>query len=151
MTALHDALSSVGGNHLVLLAGDTSDLPMLRRLVDSLPGHTPGQVFIEAPDVGAIDLFPAPRGLGVTWLLQDPPDAPDACRCCAEHGSALVRAVRAWLSEMLPADPVEPPCRCVLWVGAMGSSHTLRLFQDLSGPSHGAIHWIHEEALDAGH
>jgi NADPH-dependent ferric siderophore reductase len=80
----------------ILLAGDETAVPAICAILESLPPKTKGQVFLEVP-TGA-DILPVrtPGGVTVCWLARD--IRPDMSR-----GAILNRAVRAWVSEMMPA------------------------------------------------
>ncbi|UJP09318.1 siderophore-interacting protein [Microbacterium sp. KUDC0406] len=70
----------------VLIAGDETAAPAICAIVQSLPAHVRGEVFVEVPT--AADALPldAPDAVRVNWLGRDG----------APHGERLTAAVRAW-------------------------------------------------------
>ena len=84
----------------ILLAGDETAAPAICSIVEGLPADARGQVFIEVESEADILPLRSPGRITVSWLPRDR-------RSRAEHGAALSRAVRAWISEMIaPADDV---------------------------------------------
>ena len=83
----------------ILLAGDETAAPAICGILESLPRKSRGQVFIEVPTASDILPVAAPGGVSVCWLARD--ERPTLAR-----GEALDRAVRAWISEMVPTSPV---------------------------------------------
>jgi len=86
----------------ILLAGDETAAPAICGILESLPKKSRGQVFIEVPTTADILPVTAPGGVTVCWLARDQ-------RPGLERGEALDRAVRAWVSEMIPAGAAEMP------------------------------------------
>jgi NADPH-dependent ferric siderophore reductase len=84
----------------VLLAGDETAAPAICSILESLPRKTRGQVFIEVPTTADILPVAGPGGVTVCWLARD-------ARPGLERGATLDRAVRAWVSEMMPTGRVE--------------------------------------------
>jgi NADPH-dependent ferric siderophore reductase len=80
----------------ILLAGDETAVPAICAILESLPKKTKGQVFLEVPTEADILPVSTPGGVTVCWLARDV--RPDMAR-----GAILNRAVRAWVSEMMPA------------------------------------------------
>ncbi|MFP7760853.1 siderophore-interacting protein [Marisediminicola sp. LYQ134] len=77
----------------VLLAGDETAAPAICRILETLPRDTRGQVFIEVASEKDVLPVAAPGRMTVTWLARDTRGT--------EHGVALNRAVRTWVSEMI--------------------------------------------------
>lgn len=85
----------------VLLAGDESAAPAICSILESLPPKARGRAFIEVPSEADVQPVAAPGGVTVTWLARE-------TRPELEHGVALDRAVRAYVSEMIvAADPAD--------------------------------------------
>lgn len=80
----------------ILLAGDETAVPAICAILESLPKKAKGQVFLEVPTQADILPVNSPGGVTVCWLARD-------IRPTMERGSVLDRAVRAWVSEMMPA------------------------------------------------
>jgi NADPH-dependent ferric siderophore reductase len=80
----------------ILLAGDETAVPAICAILESLPKKAKGQVFLEVPTEADILPVATPGGVTVCWLARDV--RPDMAR-----GAILNRAVRAWVSEMMPA------------------------------------------------
>jgi NADPH-dependent ferric siderophore reductase len=79
----------------ILLAGDETAAPAICSIVEALPAKSRGQVFIEVPSAADILPVATPGGVTICWLARD--ERPSLLR-----GEALDRAVRAWVSEMMP-------------------------------------------------
>ena len=114
----------------LLLAGDVHDAPRLLELVDLLPVHAHGQMFVEVGTTGGQHhADPAdwvlPPGVGL-HVLRRAPGAPRPRR-----GQLLAAAVSAWAAEWLPDDV----CGCAgtfgLWVGCAASPDVENLCRDL--------------------
>jgi NADPH-dependent ferric siderophore reductase len=84
----------------ILLAGDETAAPAICRILESLPKKARGQVFIEVPTTADILPVAGPGGVTVCWLARD-------ARPSLDRGAILDRAVRAWVSEMMPTGRVE--------------------------------------------
>ena len=84
----------------VLLAGDETAAPAICSILESLPKKARGQVFIEVPTTADILPVAGPGGVTVCWLARD-------ARPSMERGAILDRAVRAWVSEMMPTGRVD--------------------------------------------
>jgi NADPH-dependent ferric siderophore reductase len=84
----------------VLLAGDETAAPAICSILESLPKKARGQVFIEVPTTADILPVAGPGGVTVCWLARD-------ARPGLERGAILDRAVRAWVSEMMPTGRVD--------------------------------------------
>jgi NADPH-dependent ferric siderophore reductase len=116
-----------------MVAGDSRDLPAIRRILKRLPNDSYGQVFIEiVADVQVVPLH-APPGLSISWLRRDSfgPGAPGRGEISRTFGSArgetIERAVLAWATEW-----IEPGCQCghspfYVWVGCAMSPTVDRL------------------------
>lgn len=70
----------------VLIAGDETAVPAICAIVESLPAHLTGSVYIEVPTEADALPLSAPEGVAVTWLA----------RGSAAHGLRLSAAVHAW-------------------------------------------------------
>ncbi|MCU1405228.1 MAG: siderophore-interacting protein [Glaciihabitans sp.] len=84
----------------ILLAGDETAVPAICSILEAMPRKARGQVFIEIPTKADILPVVAPGGVTVCWLARDE-------RPGLAHGEVLDRAVRAWVSEMVPAPTAE--------------------------------------------
>ncbi|WP_044438750.1 siderophore-interacting protein [Agreia bicolorata] len=93
----------------VLLAGDSTIIPVIRGLIETLPDTARGQIFIEVET--ALDITPleTPERITVSWLARD-------VRAGAP-GQALGRAVRAWVSEMTTGDVMADGAELCVWLG----------------------------------
>ncbi|MCU1407161.1 MAG: hypothetical protein JWQ43_3464 [Glaciihabitans sp.] len=112
----------------VMVAGDSRDLPAIRRILQQLPGDAYGQVFIEVvADVQVVPLD-SPADVSVSWLRRDSTRAGNEHRTFgAARGEAIERAVLAWTREWL-----EPGCQCghapfYVWIGCAMSPSVDRL------------------------
>jgi NADPH-dependent ferric siderophore reductase len=85
----------------ILLAGDETAAPAICGILEALPRKARGQVFIEVPTTADILPVACPGGVTVCWLAREE-------RPGLERGEALDRAVRAWVSEMIPVATTEP-------------------------------------------
>lgn len=70
----------------VLIAGDETAVPAICAIVESLPSHVTGSVYIEVPTEADALPLTAPEGVAVRWLA----------RGSAAHGLRLSAAVHAW-------------------------------------------------------
>ena len=70
----------------VLIAGDETAVPAICAIVESLPSHVTGSVYIEVPTEADALPLTAPDGVAVRWLA----------RGSAAHGLRLSAAVHAW-------------------------------------------------------
>ncbi|KJL33403.1 siderophore-interacting protein [Microbacterium azadirachtae] len=70
----------------VLIAGDETAVPAICAIVESLPAHVTGSVYIEVPTEADALPLAAPEGVAVRWLA----------RRSAAHGLRLSAAVHAW-------------------------------------------------------
>lgn len=108
MTFLHsldpEHLSNDGFPGRILIAGDTSDLPVIRRLLGALPSGVVGDVFIEAFSDIQHTTLPGPDGIGVTWLYRTDSRNVEGMRYCSAKGVRLVSSLHGWLGEWLLAD-----------------------------------------------
>ena len=75
-----------GDARSVLIAGDETAVPAICAIVESLPAHVTGSVYIEVPTEADALPLTAPEGVGVRWLA----------RGSAAHGLRLSAAVHAW-------------------------------------------------------
>jgi len=128
---------TVDGKAHVLLAGDSRDIPAIRRLVASLPMNAYGQVFVEIVADVQRELLLAPPGVQVSWLLRDRNRSDSDPRHMALSGELVARAVRAWANEWMPEADFDETHHYVLWIGCTANARVHGLFRELS------------EALDA--
>lgn len=70
----------------LLIAGDETAMPAICSIVESLPVHVSGEVFLEVPTSADVLPLPAPDGVRVTWLARDG----------SAHGELLTAAVHGW-------------------------------------------------------
>lgn len=70
----------------VLIAGDETAVPAICAIVESLPAHVTGSVYIEVPTEADALPLTAPEGVAIRWLA----------RGSAAHGLRLSAAVHAW-------------------------------------------------------
>lgn len=117
---------------LHLIAGDSSDLAVIRHKLKTLPTDARGQVFIEVFAPIQISRLDAPHGIGVNWVLRDTHEHDGIRRAVAPRGAGLVRAVDAWLDEWMRADSLD--CDSYrIWIGACTSSTVNSFYEELSG------------------
>lgn len=109
-----------------MMAGDSRDIPALRRVLAQLPSDSYGQVFIEI--VADVQIVPvaAPAGVSVSWLRRQG-FGNDRRAFGSARGETIERAVLAWTSEW-----IEPGCQCehapfYVWVGCAMSPSVDRL------------------------
>lgn len=108
-----------------LIAGDLSDLPLLRRLLERLPVDAYGQVFIEVSAAFQVIDLPSPPEMTVTWLVGDTsPLSPP-------RGELAARAVVAWVSEWMPEERDAHTAPYVMWIGCSTSTVMDRLHDRL--------------------
>jgi NADPH-dependent ferric siderophore reductase len=84
----------------VLLAGDETAVPAIGSILESLPGHTRGQAFLEVPTAEDVLSLQAPAGVEIRWLPRHT-GAPDTA---VPHGVRLVQA----LTSELTVGPAAP-------------------------------------------
>ena len=111
-----------------MVAGDSRDLPAIKRILERLPSDSYGQVFIEiVADVQIVPLE-APAAVSITWLQRDSFGRGDTGGSFGTaRGETIERAVLAWTTEWL-----EPGCQCghagfYVWVGCAMSPSVDRL------------------------
>ncbi|GAA2234246.1 SIP domain-containing protein [Herbiconiux moechotypicola] len=114
----------------VLLAGDTGDLPSIRRILDELPDDAYGQVYLEIVSPIQIRPIDRPEGVSLTWLRRDL--VPHGLREIAPRGELIRSAVSAWVSEWMPEAPAEGGDRIHLWVGCTASPRVGTLYRELA-------------------
>lgn len=78
----------------VLIAGDETAVPAICAIVESLPAHATGSVYIEVPTEADALPLTSPAGVAVTWLS----------RGSTAHGLRLSAAVHAWGEAQVRAD-----------------------------------------------
>jgi len=122
----------IDGSAHVLLAGDSRDIPAMRRLVASLPMTAYGQVFIEIVTDVQRELLLAPPGVQVSWLLRDRNRSDSDPRHMALSGELVARAVRAWANEWMPEADLDETHHYVLWIGCTANARVHGLFHELS-------------------
>jgi NADPH-dependent ferric siderophore reductase len=93
----------------VLLAGDSTIIPVIRGLIETLPDTARGQIFIEVAT--ALDITPleTPERITVSWLARDVRNG--------APGQVLDQAVRAWVSEMTTGDVAADGAELCVWLG----------------------------------
>lgn len=111
----------------VLLAGDSGDVPAIRRMLQSLPEGAWGQVLIEVAVGVQVHRWPMPAGIGLTWLRRDSVRGGTGM---APRGELLARAVDAWTSEWIP-EQSSRPCD-IVWIGCTASPRIAVLHHDLA-------------------
>lgn len=114
----------------VLLAGDTTDLVPIRRILGELPDDAYGQVYLEIVSPIQIRQLERPAGVSLTWLRRDL--VPHGLREIASRGELIRSAVTAWVSEWMPEAPAEGGERIHLWVGCNASPRVGSLYRDLA-------------------
>ncbi|MCE4026740.1 siderophore-interacting protein [Microbacterium sp. Au-Mic1] len=92
----------------VLIAGDETAVPAICAIVESLPAHVTGSVYIEVPTEADALPLAAPEGVAVRWLA----------RGSAAHGLRLSAAVHAW-GETRAVEST-PPAGAAATSGAAG-------------------------------
>jgi NADPH-dependent ferric siderophore reductase len=111
-----------------MVAGDSRDLPAIRRILERLPSDSYGQVFIEIVSDVQVTSLEVPPAVSITWLRRDSFGAGYAGGTFGSaRGETIERAVLAWTSEWL-----EPGCQCghasfYVWVGCAMSPSVDRL------------------------
>ncbi|QJU54928.1 SIP domain-containing protein [Herbiconiux sp. KACC 21604] len=114
----------------VLLAGDTTDLTPIRRILSELPADAYGQVYIEIVSPIQIRELPRPAGVNLTWLRRDL--VPHGLLVIAPRGELIRSAVSAWVAEWMPEATSEGGDRIVLWVGCNASPRVGALYRELA-------------------
>jgi NADPH-dependent ferric siderophore reductase len=101
-----------------LVAGDESAIPAISQLLESLPGQTPVNVFIEVAHPDARLTLPHHPLAAVEWCDLTPGAPPGEALVDAVHGVDLVEGVRVWAA------------------GEAAAMHSIRryLFEDRSVP-----------------
>ncbi|WP_162234567.1 siderophore-interacting protein [Agreia sp. Leaf210] len=93
----------------VLLAGDSTIIPVIQGLIETLPDTARGQIFIEVETALDIIALETPERITVSWLARDVRTG--------TPGQVLGRAVRAWVSEMTTGDVVADGAELCVWLG----------------------------------
>jgi len=93
----------------VLLAGDSSIIPVIRGLIETLPDTARGQIFVEVASAEDITPLETPERITVSWLARDVRGA--------APGEVLDQAVRAWVSEMTTGDVLVDGADLCVWLG----------------------------------
>ncbi|WP_440707867.1 SIP domain-containing protein [Herbiconiux sp. YIM B11900] len=114
----------------VLLAGDTTDLVPIRRILGELPDDAYGQVYLEIVSPIQIRQLERPAGVNLTWLRRDL--VPHGLREIAPRGELIRSAVTAWVSEWMPEAPAEGGERIHLWVGCNASPRVGSMYRELA-------------------
>ncbi|MGW3350559.1 siderophore-interacting protein [Nonomuraea rubra] len=87
------------GTGCVLIAGDETAVPAICGILERLPAHLNGEVFMEVPcDDDALPVE-TPASVKVTWLARNG----------GERGARLIPAVRAAAGRLLPSAPTAGP------------------------------------------
>jgi NADPH-dependent ferric siderophore reductase len=123
--------SRPGGAHpQVLLAGDTTDLAAIRRILSGLPEDAYGQVYLEI--VSPIQIRPVerPEGVSLTWLRRDL--VPHGLLEIAPRGELIRSAVSAWVAEWMPEEASEGRDEIYLWVGCNASPRVGSMYRELA-------------------
>jgi len=124
----------------VLLAGDTSDLGPITRILSELPHDAYGQVYIEIVSPIQIRPLARPEGVALTWLRRDL--VPHGLLEIAPRGELIRSAVCAWVAEWMPEALTDSGDRITLWVGCNASPRVGAMYRELASR-------ISNEALDA--
>ena len=114
----------------VLLAGDTTDLAAIRRILAELPDDAYGQVYLEIVSPIQIRPIPRPDGVALTWLRRDL--VPHGLLEIAPRGELIRSAVIAWVSEWMPEETTEGRDDIYLWVGCTASPRVGTLYRELA-------------------
>ena len=118
----------------VLLAGDTTDLQPIRRILSELPPGAYGQVYLEIVSPIQIRPIPTPEGVSLTWLRRDL--VPHGLLEIAPRGELIRRAITAWVAEWMPEATSEAPSeradRIHLWIGCNASPRVGSLYRELA-------------------
>jgi len=114
----------------LLLAGDSSDIPMIRRILTALPTGSYGQVIVEVFNATQIQSLPATQHLGVNWLFREGQASHERTNAAALKGEPLARAIEAWLAEWMPTDEDTLGDRS-LWIGARTNPRIERLCREI--------------------
>lgn len=114
----------------VLLAGDTTDLAAIRRILADLPGDAYGQVYLEIVSPIQIRPIPRPDGVALTWLRRDL--VPHGLLEIAPRGELIRSAVTAWVSEWMPEETTGARDEIYLWVGCTASPRVGTMYRELS-------------------
>jgi NADPH-dependent ferric siderophore reductase len=114
----------------VLLAGDTTDLTPIRRILSELPADAYGQVYLEIVSPIQIRPIERPEGVSLTWLRRDL--VPHGLLEIAPRGELIRSAVTAWVAEWMPEAPSEGGERIHLWVGCNASPRVGSLYRELA-------------------
>ena len=93
----------------VLLAGDSSIIPVIRGLIETVPDTARGQIFVEVASAEDITPLETPERITVSWLARDVRRA--------TPGEVLDQAVRAWVSEMTTGDVAVDGADLCVWLG----------------------------------
>lgn len=121
MTSLPEQTDTQGAHFFI--AGDLSDLPLIRRMLERIPVDAYGQVYIEVAAAFQIVPLAAPTGITVTWLVAD--SSPLRHRA----GDLTSRAVMAWVAEWTPEDPQAHEIPYVMWIGGSTTTVIDRLYE----------------------
>ncbi|WP_291042883.1 SIP domain-containing protein [Herbiconiux sp.] len=113
----------------VMLAGDTTDLAAIRRILAELPDDAYGQVYLEIVSPIQIRPVPRPDGVALTWLRRDL--VPHGLLEIAPRGELIRSAVIAWVSEWMP-ETTDGRDDVYLWVGCTASPRVGTLYRELA-------------------
>ncbi|MEQ6899198.1 SIP domain-containing protein [Microbacterium sp. KR10-403] len=112
-----------------LLVGETSDIPLLRTIVERLPLDAYGQIFVEVIGHGQIQDWDVPENMTLTWLRRDLSSR--AYGGVALRGEVASRAVMAWVSEWIPERKSARDLPYILWIGCSANDEVDRLYHHL--------------------
>lgn len=118
-------------DELFLIAGDSTDLNVIRSRLKALPNDARGQVFVEVFAPIQVSRLDAPHGVAVNWVMRDTHEHDGIRRAIAPRGAGLVRAVNAWLDEWMRADSLDSD-NYRIWLGACSSPTVNAYYDELS-------------------
>ncbi len=112
----------------VLIAGCSTDIPAICRMLRELPSGAYGQIYVEIASPVQVRRWAVPDGVVVTWLRRD--EQGQASGAVLPKGELLARAVSAWMAEWLTAD--DPLVPGFVWLGGATSPRIDDLYDELS-------------------
>lgn len=122
----------------LLIVGDETAVPAASAILERLPPHATGQVFLEVPGHEDVLDLAAPTGMTVTWLPREPGtapgerltrDVPDALNVGVRRPAAAEENSGSTAAEGTYWDTPdsEPDSGCFAWIaGEAGAVKTLR-------------------------
>lgn len=117
----------------VLLAGDSADVPTIRRMLRELPSDAYGQVIVEVAAPIQVVALPHPPGMTITWLHRAALTSDVRGAAGAVRGEAVSRALDAWVREWMPGASNAPETRLLIWVGCSSSPRVGAVYRMLRG------------------